>query len=155
MPIIDVTDLPEKIRGHELAPVLVAGANAKALRVAPCLGDNPSAELLAEARLTLIGAVARWSEVGAGAATQMTAGPFSQTVDTRNARGYGLWPSEIAALQELCSTASSGGSAFSIRPAGSGRGGHLPWCSLAFGAAYCSCGTDIAGRPIFEGGDEL
>lgn len=28
---------------------------------------------------------------------------------------------------------------------------HLPWCSLAFGANYCSCGTDIAGRPIFEG----
>ena len=30
---------------------------------------------------------------------------------------------------------------------------HLPWCSLYFGALYCSCGTDIAGYPIFEGGD--
>lgn len=29
---------------------------------------------------------------------------------------------------------------------------HLPWCSLMLGANYCSCGTDIAGRPIFEGG---
>lgn len=27
---------------------------------------------------------------------------------------------------------------------------HLPWCSLAFGATYCSCGVDIAGKPIFE-----
>ena len=31
---------------------------------------------------------------------------------------------------------------------------HLPWCSLNFGATYCSCGTDIAGRPIFEGAAE-
>jgi hypothetical protein len=29
---------------------------------------------------------------------------------------------------------------------------HLPWCALAFGALYCSCGVDIAGVPIFEGG---
>lgn len=27
---------------------------------------------------------------------------------------------------------------------------HLPWCSLNFNANYCSCGVDIAGRPIFE-----
>lgn len=26
---------------------------------------------------------------------------------------------------------------------------HAPWCSLAFKASYCSCGADIAGRPIF------
>jgi hypothetical protein len=29
---------------------------------------------------------------------------------------------------------------------------HLPWCSLNFGANYCSCGVDIAGTPVFEGG---
>ena len=27
---------------------------------------------------------------------------------------------------------------------------HLAWCSLYFGANYCSCGVDIAGYPIFE-----
>lgn len=27
---------------------------------------------------------------------------------------------------------------------------HRPWCSLAFGATYCSCGADIAGEPIYE-----
>jgi hypothetical protein len=32
---------------------------------------------------------------------------------------------------------------------------HLPWCALAFGALYCSCGVSIAGVPIFEGGDDL
>ena len=31
---------------------------------------------------------------------------------------------------------------------------HLPWCALNFGALYCSCGADIAGYPIFEGGDD-
>jgi hypothetical protein len=30
---------------------------------------------------------------------------------------------------------------------------HLPWCSLMMGAAYCSCGADIAGYPIYEGGE--
>lgn len=27
---------------------------------------------------------------------------------------------------------------------------HQPWCALAFGATYCSCGADIAGYPIYE-----
>lgn len=27
---------------------------------------------------------------------------------------------------------------------------HLPWCSIYFGADYCSCGADIAGFPIYE-----
>lgn len=27
---------------------------------------------------------------------------------------------------------------------------HMPWCSLMFGATYCSCGVDIAGTPIYE-----
>lgn len=29
---------------------------------------------------------------------------------------------------------------------------HLAWCSYSLGASYCSCGFDIAGYPIFEGG---
>lgn len=27
---------------------------------------------------------------------------------------------------------------------------HLPWCSSMWNANYCSCGADIAGRPIYE-----
>jgi len=42
--------------------------------------------------------------------------------------------------------------AFSIDMVG-GSSVHLPWCSLMFGANYCSCGVDIAGVPIFEGGE--
>lgn len=30
---------------------------------------------------------------------------------------------------------------------------HLQWCNLMLGANYCSCGVDIAGVPIYEGGD--
>lgn len=41
--------------------------------------------------------------------------------------------------------------AFSIDTA-SASYAHLGWCSLTFGALYCSCGADIAGVPIFEGG---
>lgn len=45
-------------------------------------------------------------------------------------------------------------SAFHVDTAPSFGSAHLPWCSLAFGAAYCSCGVDIAGVPIFETGDD-
>lgn len=27
---------------------------------------------------------------------------------------------------------------------------HVPWCALNMGALYCSCGADIAGKPIYE-----
>ena len=43
--------------------------------------------------------------------------------------------------------------AFSVDMVGPRSGAHLPWCSLMLGATYCSCGVDIAGYPIFEGGD--
>lgn len=40
--------------------------------------------------------------------------------------------------------------AFGVQVAGpSTTSVHRPWCSLAFGA-YCSCGADIAGEPIYE-----
>lgn len=41
------------------------------------------------------------------------------------------------------------GGAFSIFPSSTANL-HLPWCASMFGAAYCSCGVDIAGYPIFE-----
>lgn len=43
--------------------------------------------------------------------------------------------------------------AFSIDMVPSLGSAHLPWCSLAFGATFCSCGVDIAGKPIFELGE--
>jgi len=155
--IINTTDLPAAIQSAEMVEVMVAGANARATRVAPCLASidpAPSADLLAEAKLVLIGAVKRWVEAGAGALQSQTAGPYGLTVDTRQRTGYNLWPSEIEQLQELCrdaTTASSG--AFSITPSGA-TPNHMPWCALLLGANYCSCGADLtAGAyPLYEGG---
>ena len=41
-----------------------------------------------------------------------------------------------------------GGRAFAVDTAPSSSL-HLPWCSLRMGAEFCSCGTDIAGYPIY------
>lgn len=43
--------------------------------------------------------------------------------------------------------------AFAVNMVGAATS-HLPWCSLMFGATYCSCGVDIAGSPIFERGSD-
>ena len=151
--IIGQGDLPAALQSAEMIYVMIAGANANAARVAPCLADTttpPTADQLAEAQLVLIGALTRWVEAGSGAVVQQQAGPFGQTIDTRQRTGYHLWPSEIERLQDICKAAGdSGRGAFSVTPAG-GTYTHAAWCSLAFGATYCSCGSDIAGYPIFE-----
>lgn len=152
--IITVTDLPTALQSVELVDAMVAGANAKASRVAPCLAGTgesaPTADQLAEAKLVLLGAVKRWAEAGSGSFTQQTAGPFSVSTDTRQRAGFNLWPSEITELQRICAEGSVGRQAFSIETAPTSTA-HLPWCSLVLGADYCSCGVDIAGYPIFEG----
>lgn len=110
--ILTVEDLPATVRSHELAETMVAGANARAARVAPCLTETGNDSARAEARLILIGAVQRWTEAGAGAIQQVTAGPFGQTLDTRQRTGFNLWPSEIEVLQSLC--AGDKGGAFTV-----------------------------------------
>ena len=152
--IITESDLPSAIQSEESIELMVAGANAKASRVAPCLASTdpaPTEDQLAEARLVLIGAVKRWAEAGSGAAQTVQSGPFSMSTDTRQRTGYNLWPSEIETLQDICKAAGEGGrQAFSIDTAPASSA-HLPWCSLMLGALYCSCGVDIAGEPIYEG----
>lgn len=160
MDIIVVTDLPAALQSADMIVDMVAGANAKASRVAPCLAwtgtpttePAPSAGQLAEAKLVLLGAVKRWAEAGAGALQSQNAGPFGVTVDTRQRTGFNLWPSEISALQEICSTGRTTG-AFSIVPSGS-TSSHMPWCSYMLGALYCSCGADLTNLqyPLYEGG---
>ena len=124
MPIIVVTDLPQSVRdafeADELAGI-VAGLNAKAKRVAPCLTGTdpaPSEGQLAEAKLILLGTLKRWAEAGAGALTQrtQTAGPFNQSesYDTRQRTGYNLWPSEISELQAVCRSGSENDGAFTV-----------------------------------------
>lgn len=155
--IISVSDLPAAIQSHELVGAMVAGANAKASRVAPCLTWDgtetgkpaPSVDQIAEAKLVLIGAVKRWADAGAGALQSQTAGPFGVTLDTRQRTGFNLWPSEIADLQAICADGGEA-KAFSLDTASAGTGVHLPWCDLNMGGTTCSCGVDIAGYPIYE-----
>ena len=53
----------------------------------------------------------------------------------------------------LLSPADTTGKAFSITPSRS-TSSHMPWCALAFGAVYCSCGADLTNYeyPLYEGG---
>lgn len=107
MELLYASDLPASltclIDEAELT-MMVSGANAQALRVAPCLSSAGATD---EAKLILYGAVKRWIEAGSGALQTQAAGPFSQTIDTRQRTGYALWPSEIAALQAICSSSTS------------------------------------------------
>lgn len=149
------------------AAAMIEDAEAMAVLTAPCLpglltapdGETDEARTVREAKIAALrailrGALLRWNEAGTGALSsrQETAGPFGQTVsmDTRQTRKAMFWPSEIEQLQGLCASGEKG-TAFSIDTVPSAPAHHLPWCSLTFGATYCSCGTDIAGRPIHEG----
>lgn len=157
MATIAKTDLPQSVQSNELVDAMVAGANAKAARVAPCLAWDgsvadqpvPSGDQIAEAKLILIGAIKRWVEAGSGALQSQTAGPFGVTVDTRQRGGFNLWPSEIEQLQAICKDINAG-KAYAIDTAPDLGGLHQPWCALNFGATYCSCGVDIANEPIYE-----
>lgn len=144
MEIITIDDLPGRVRDHELAATFVAGANARALRVAPCLAEPDKDGARSEAKMVLVGAVQRWSEAGSGAIAQTSAGPFQLATDTRQRTGFNLWPSEIEVLQELCSGDASG--AFSVDTVATfGTVMHDEACAVVFGASYCSCGAVLTG----------
>jgi hypothetical protein len=130
---------------------MIADAVAIASLAAPCIADEAALTPLqiAAFRAVLRGAVLRWNEAGTGALSAQTAGPFSQTLDTRTQRRGMFWPSEIEQLQNICKSDGDDGGAFSLDTAGAGTY-HADICSLNFGALYCSCGTDIAGYPIYE-----
>lgn len=112
MSIIDVDDLPSSVTEDVDAAtltIMLAGANAAAGRIAPCLVATdplPSSEQVDEAKLVLLGAIVRWSRAGSGGVqvVQQGAGPYQQmtTTDTTVRAGYKLWPSEITQLQQIC-----------------------------------------------------
>lgn len=101
----------------------------------------------AAVKAILRGAIMRWNDAGSGAKSSVSAGPFSETIDTTVSRRGMFWPSEITSLQSVCSDGQSG-KAFSIDMVNP-NGVHADWCSINFGAAYCSCGADIAGFPLW------
>jgi hypothetical protein len=147
------------------AAAMIADAESMAILAAPCLpglttppeGETPEAEVLRLAKLAAVkailrGAILRWEDAGSGAVqtSQEQTGPFGvQQTIAPQARKSMFWPSEIESLQGICASGEKG-KAYSLDTAPGGCSGHLPWCSLMFGATYCSCGVDIAGEPIFE-----
>src|SRR5699024_8538700 len=104
---------------------------------------------LAAVKSILRAAILRWNDAGTGTIQTVHAGNFSQTTQQQVRRSM-FWPKEIEQLQGICKE-SEKAKAFSVDTVPSGAS-HLPWCSLMFGATYCSCGTDIAGFPIYEDG---
>lgn len=130
------------------AAAMIEDALAMAERVAPCILE-PTFPYEAAAKAILRGAILRWHEAGTGAVQSQTAGPFGQTIDTRQQRRGMFWPSEIEQLQDLCKGPDTSG-AFSVDTVGLGIV-HADTCALNFGATYCSCGADIAGYPLYGG----
>ena len=130
------------------AEAMIEDAEAMAILAAPCLEEGLTAAKMGAVKAILRGAILRWRDAGTGAIQQTQVGPFGQSLDTRQQRKGMFWPSEIEQLQSLCAT-SDPSKAYAVDTVG-GCSAHLPWCSLMFGALYCSCGVDIAGVPIFE-----
>lgn len=133
------------------AAAMIEDAESTAILIAPCVADlEEGSPKRGAVKAILRGAVLRWHDAGSGALQQVSAGPFQQSIQVQSRRSL-FWPSEIEQLQSLCKD-SGGGKAFAVDTAPGSAGSHLPWCNLMFGANYCSCGADIAGVPIYEGG---
>ena len=130
------------------ATAMIEDAEAMALMAAPCLSGTLTDQQRKAAKAILRAAVLRWNDQGTGALQQESIGPYGSTYDTRQQRRGLFWPSEIEALQTVCATTSSR-MVFTVQTLPT-CSPHLPWCNLAFGATYCSCGADIAGHPIYE-----
>lgn len=159
------TDLePFAVIAEAKADAMIADAESMAILTAPCLpglvtapeGETPEAAALRLAKLAAVkailrGAILRWQDAGAGAlqTRQEQIGPFGAQATVTPLRKSMFWPSELEQLQGICASGEKG-KAYSLDTAPGDCGPHLPWCSLMFGATYCSCGADIAGVPIFE-----
>jgi hypothetical protein len=116
---LDVEDLaPFATIDSAKAAAMIEDAEAMALLAAPCIAVE-GFTYVAAVKAILRGAVLRWNEAGSGALQAQTAGPFGQTLDTRQERRGMFWPSEIVALQGLC--ADSQGGVYSVSLAGPDR----------------------------------
>ncbi len=74
--------------------------------------------------------------------------------DASTSKSYRSGKGRVTILDEwwtlLGLTQTSG--AYALDLVGGVASTHLPWCAARLLASYCSCGADIAGRPIYEGG---
>lgn len=113
-PLITPADLqPFATIASAKAEQMIEDALGMAEVVAPCITADRFAHRRA-AKAILRGAILRWHEAGAGAATTKTAGIYGQTVDTRQPRKAMFFPSEIDQLQKLCRLDDDAGGAYFV-----------------------------------------
>lgn len=114
------------------------------------LDTVPSAALASEStRRRIVCAVVRRAMPDTGGmdgmeSVQQSAGPFSMTAKPVNPHG-----DFYLTKQEKLALGAGLQKAFGVQIANLPTVVHAEWCSLNFGATYCSCGADIAGVPIF------
>lgn len=87
------------------AAAMIDDIESMAVRAAPCLIDpefRADAALMGAAKAIIRQAVLRRNDAGSGALTNVGAGSFQQTTDTRQPTMGLLWPSEIVQLSDLC-----------------------------------------------------
>lgn len=154
IPFAEVADLKLRwptfpVGGEAHAEVLLGDASQFILDTVPAAANASEAT-----RLRIVCAVVRRS-MQAGSddlvgVSQMSeaAGGVSRSWSPSNPNGdFFLTKAEKKALGDGAQRA------FGVSIAGaSATSPHVPWCNLNFGARYCSCGTDIAGEPIYEVG---
>lgn len=115
------------------AQAMIDDAEAMAVLAAPCITAAGFANQAA-VKAILRGAVIRWNDAGSGALQAQQAGPFGQTLDTRQERRGMFQPSEIVALQSLCADAQGG--AYSVSLAGPDTTDTGVWTSATTWSAY-------------------
>lgn len=148
-PFATVDDLKARwpdfpVGGEAHAAILLEDASQYMLDVLP------STALASEStRRRIVCAVVRRS-MSAGDAgvesSQFTSGPFSMSNKSTNPHGdFYLTKQEKKAL------GFGRQSAFGVKIADTASLRHQPWCNLAFGALYCSCGADLTlSEPLWE-----
>ena len=123
--------------------LMLVGSRADSITPAPTVDQARLNYVIREA----VAAQARRPDSATQVTTSVDDGSVSKTYRSSAGR--------IDILDEwwaLLGLSSAGGGVYAVDTAAC-VSAHLPWCSLAFGATYCSCGTDIAGAPIYEGGE--
>lgn len=135
-------DFPVGADAH--ATVLLEDASQFILDTVPSAGDA-----VAATRRRIVCAVVRRAMPDADGmdgmeSIQQSGGPFSVTMKPVNPAG-----DFYLTKQEKLALGAGVQKAFGVQIAGFDTEYHAEWCSLNFGATYCSCGADIAGVPIF------
>jgi len=135
---------------EDKANSMITAVLARAALKAPCITRADFAYPQA-AKAVLMEAILRWHDAGNGARTQTVIGPFQGMVDTTVTRRGLFTPTELEELEEMCrEDTDSRGGAYDTAGHTRHRGNHADVCSLNLGAHYCSCGADIAGKPLWE-----